>query len=50
MLFLFFYADEADVARVTYLTSSGVHLGQATPGDQPCVEAVTRAAANAEIG
>ncbi len=47
VLFLFFYADEAAVARVSYLTSSGARAGQQTPGDQPCVDAVTRAAANA---
>jgi len=46
VLFLFFYPDEAGDARVSYVTSSGVHQGQQTPGDQQCVAAVTHAAAN----
>ncbi len=50
VLFVFFYPDEAGETRVSYVTSSGSHQNQATPGDQACVEAVTRAAANAPVG
>jgi len=49
VLFLFFYADEEEVARVSYVTSSGARSGQVSPGDQACVEVVTRAAANNAI-
>jgi len=48
VLFLFFYPDDNDVAHVSYVTSSGAHTGEDGPGDQPCVDAVTRAAANTE--
>jgi len=47
VLFVFLYPNEAGEARVSYLTSSGVHQDQQTPGDQQCVEAVARMAANA---
>jgi len=47
VLFLFFYPDASETARVSYVTSSGAHAEQESPGDQACVDAVTRAAANA---
>ena len=49
VLFLFFYPDENQTARVSYVTSSGARAGVESPGDQACVEAVTRAAANDAI-
>jgi len=50
VLFLFFYPGNGDALAVNYLTSSGARSGEVTPGDQACVEAVTRAAANASSG
>ena len=47
VLFLFFYPDEDETPRVSYVTSSGARAGQASPGDQACVDAVTRLAVNA---
>jgi len=47
VLFVFFYPGNADALAVNYLTSSGARSGEVTPGDQACVEAVTRNAANA---
>jgi len=50
VLFLFFYPDESETPRVSYVTSTGAHNGEDSPGDQACVDAVTRAAANAAPG
>lgn len=46
VLFLFFYPGEDGSPRVSYVTSSGAHNGETSPGDQPCVDAVTRDAVN----
>jgi hypothetical protein len=47
VLFLFLYPDTDDISRISYVTSSGVEAGVPTPGDQACIDAVTRMAANA---
>lgn len=46
VLFLFFYPDTDETPRVSYVTSSGPRNGEDSPGDQACVDAVTRDAAN----
>jgi len=46
VLFLFFYPDEEGAARIAYVTSSSTQSGGVSPGDQACVDAVTRHAAN----